>query len=222
MGRRSCSSTPRGCVASASSGRESKYYSELRALEAAGRADVALVLVDASEGSGRAGTSPVADVARQGRLLDARRHVEMGCTQIDLQEAKGLLHRRLRQRSPVIAVSVKTGRGLVGCWTHVESALREAQREISTPELNRALVSCARPARGRTDRGRRLKLITARRPAPRPPRFRIFVNSPRLITRDYGYWVENELRARFGFRRCAGSRSTSSSRSNQRGKALVL
>jgi GTP-binding protein len=32
----------------------------------------------------------------------------------------------------------------------------------------------------------------------RPPRFRIFVNDRGLVTRDYGYWVENELRARFG------------------------
>ena len=31
----------------------------------------------------------------------------------------------------------------------------------------------------------------------RPPRFRIFVNDPSLVTRDYGYWVENELRERF-------------------------
>ena len=32
----------------------------------------------------------------------------------------------------------------------------------------------------------------------RPPRIRIFVNAPSLVTRDYGYWVENELRQRFG------------------------
>jgi GTP-binding protein len=31
----------------------------------------------------------------------------------------------------------------------------------------------------------------------RPPRFRIFVNDPGIVTRDYGYWVENELRKRF-------------------------
>jgi GTP-binding protein len=31
----------------------------------------------------------------------------------------------------------------------------------------------------------------------RPPRFRFFVNDPSLITRDYGYWVENQLRERF-------------------------
>jgi GTPase len=32
----------------------------------------------------------------------------------------------------------------------------------------------------------------------RPPRFRIFVNDPGLLTRDYGYWVENQLRDRLG------------------------
>ncbi len=32
----------------------------------------------------------------------------------------------------------------------------------------------------------------------RPPRIRVFVNDPGLVTRDYGYWVENRLRERFG------------------------
>ena len=32
----------------------------------------------------------------------------------------------------------------------------------------------------------------------RPPRFRFVVNDPGLVTRDYGYWVENRLRERFG------------------------
>ena len=32
----------------------------------------------------------------------------------------------------------------------------------------------------------------------RPPKFKIFVNDPALMTRDYGYWVENRLRERFG------------------------
>jgi GTP-binding protein len=31
----------------------------------------------------------------------------------------------------------------------------------------------------------------------RPPRFRFFVNDPGLVTRDYGYWVENRLREKF-------------------------
>ena len=39
--------------------------------------------------------------------------------------------------------------------------------------------------------------LGAPEPGPAPPRLRIFVNDPGLITRDYGYWVENELRDRF-------------------------
>ena len=35
------------------------------------------------------------------------------------------------------------------------------------------------------------------REAPRPPRFRFTVNDPGLVTRDYAYWVENQLRERY-------------------------
>jgi GTPase len=46
--------------------------------------------------------------------------------------------------------------------------------------------------------GKRLNLLYATQTATRPPRFRVFVNDPALVTRDYGYWVENQLRERFG------------------------
>jgi GTP-binding protein len=45
--------------------------------------------------------------------------------------------------------------------------------------------------------GRRLNVLSAAQINQRPPRLRIFVNDPSLITRDYGYWVENALRERF-------------------------
>jgi GTPase len=43
-----------------------------------------------------------------------------------------------------------------------------------------------------------LNLLYGTQVQARPPRFRFFVNDPGLITRDYGYWVENQLRGRFG------------------------
>jgi GTPase len=46
--------------------------------------------------------------------------------------------------------------------------------------------------------GKRLNLLYGTQIQARPPRFRVFVNDPGLVTRDYGYWVENELRERFG------------------------
>ena len=45
--------------------------------------------------------------------------------------------------------------------------------------------------------GRRLNLLYGAQVESRPPRFRLTVNDPGLVTRDYGYWVENQLRERF-------------------------
>ena len=45
--------------------------------------------------------------------------------------------------------------------------------------------------------GRRLNLLYGTQVRTRPPRFRFFVNDPGLVTRDYGYWVENKVRERF-------------------------
>jgi len=69
---------------------------------------------------------------------------------------------------------------------------------IPTAQLNKALQELreARQPPGR--RGRRLNLLYGTQVSSRPPRFRFFVNDRSLVTRDYGYWVENELRARFG------------------------
>jgi GTP-binding protein len=164
-----------------------EYYSELRALDAAERADVALVLVDASEGVVEQDLA-VADVARKA-----------GCsTLVDLQQTRGMLDRRLRQRPPAVAVSALTGRGLRRLLDHVETLFAKHTTRIPTPALNKALgeLKEARPGPA-GERGRRLKLLYATQTATRPPRLRMFVNDPRLVTRDYGYWVENELRARF-------------------------
>jgi len=68
---------------------------------------------------------------------------------------------------------------------------------VTTGELNRFLGELMEarqpPARAR----RRLKMLYGAQVQVRPPRFRVHVNDPLLVTRDYGYWVENELRARF-------------------------
>ena len=45
--------------------------------------------------------------------------------------------------------------------------------------------------------GKRLNILYGAQVATRPPRFRITVNDRRLVTRDYAYWVENQLREQF-------------------------
>ncbi|MGL6279247.1 MAG: ribosome biogenesis GTPase Der, partial [Gaiella sp.] len=120
-------------------------------------------------------------------------------TEVGLQETRGHLNRRLRQRPPAVAVSAATGRGLTRLLDRVEELFARHTTRISTPELNKALTSLKEARPGPSgERGKRLKLLYGTQTGVRPPRLRIFVNDPTLVTRDYGYWVENELRRHFG------------------------
>jgi GTP-binding protein len=174
-----------------------EYYSELRALEAAERADVAVVLIDATEGVVEQDLT-VADVARKALCATLVVLAKWDATEVRIEEVKPMLRRRLRQRPPVIAVSAHTGRGVARVLETVEDLFRKHTTRVSTGELNRALQDLRDARQAPSDRGRRLNLLYGTQIQVRPPRFRFFVNDPGLVTRDYGYWVENELRKRFG------------------------
>jgi GTP-binding protein len=173
-----------------------EYYSELRALDAAERADVALVLVDASEGLVDQDLS-VADAARKAQCATLVVLSKWDISTVRLEDVRPEIERRLRQRPPVRAVSAKTGRGVGRLLDEIETLFVRYSGRVTTGELNRFLGELREarqpPARGR----RRLKLLYGAQVTTRPPRFRIHVNDPSLVTRDYGYWVENELRERF-------------------------
>jgi GTP-binding protein len=173
-----------------------EFYSELRALEAAERADVALVLVDSSEGIVEQDLA-VADVARKAQCATIVVLSKWDVTEIRIEDARPEILRRLRQRPPLIAVSAHTGRGLERLLDLIETLFARYAARVPTAELNRALAELreARQPPGR--KGRRLNLMYGTQVSSRPPRFRLYVNDRRLVTRDYGYWVENQLRRRF-------------------------
>jgi GTP-binding protein len=173
-----------------------EYYSELRALEAAERADVALVLVDASEGVVDQDLA-VADVARKAHCSTLVVLSKWDITTVGIEDVRPRLEERLRQRPAVIAVSAQTGRGIDRLLDRVEALYAKHTGRISTGELNRFLGEL-REARQAPSRDRkRLNLLYGTQVSTRPPRFRFFVNDPGLVTRDYGYWVENQVRERF-------------------------
>jgi GTP-binding protein len=173
-----------------------EYYSELRTLEAAERADVALVLVDASEGIVDQDLA-VADVARKAQCSTIVVLSKWDVSTIRVEEARPEFLRRVRQRPPVIAVSAKTGRGVGRLLDTVEAQFEKHVARVPTPELNRVLAELSQARQPPSKNGKRLNLLYGTQIHARPPRFRIFVNDPGLVTRDYGYWVENEFRKRF-------------------------
>jgi GTPase len=173
-----------------------EYYSELRALEAAERADVALVLIDTSEGIVEQDLS-VADVARKAQCSTLVVLSKWDVSTVGIEDVRPELARRLRQRPPWVAVSAKTGRGIERLLDHVERLYGKYTDRVSTSELNRFLAELRESRQPPSRNGKRLNLLYGTQVTARPPRFRFSVNDPSLVTRDYGYWVENQLRERF-------------------------
>jgi GTPase len=173
-----------------------EYYSELRALEAAERADVALVLVDTSEGFVEQDLA-VADVARKAQNSTIVVLSKWDLTTVAIEDIRPELERRMRQRPPHVAVSSKTGRGIERLLDLIERQFDKHTARVPTAELNRFLAELRERREAPVKNDRRLKILYGAQVATRPPRFRFSVNDRRLVTRDYAYWVENQLREEF-------------------------
>jgi GTP-binding protein len=173
-----------------------EYYSELRALQAAERADIVLVLVDASQGVVEHDLA-IADIARKSMSSTLVVLSKWDIAEVGIEEVRDRLEPRLRQRPPIVAASAKTRRGVGKVLDRVEELYAKYTERISTGELNRFLGELREARQPPSRNGKRLNLLYGTQTTVRPPRFRFFVNDPGLITRDYGYWVENELRERF-------------------------
>jgi GTP-binding protein len=173
-----------------------EYYSELRAIRAAERADVALVLVDSSEGVVEQDLA-VADVARTAGCSTLVVLSKWDIAEVGIEEVRERLAGRLRQRPPLIAVSAETRRGVAKLLDRVQTLYGKHVSRIGTGELNRFLAELRAQRTGPAKGNRRLNLLYGTQVSTRPPRFRFFVNDPSLLTRDYGYWVENRLREHF-------------------------
>jgi GTP-binding protein len=173
-----------------------EYYSELRAIRAAERADVALVLVDSSEGVVEQDLA-VADVARTAGCSTLVVLSKWDIAEVGIEDVRDRLGSRLRQRPTMAAVSSKSGRGVGKLLDRVEQLYDTHTSRIGTGELNRFLAELREQRPGPAKGNRRLNLLYGTQVSTRPPRFRFFVNDPGLLTRDYGYWVENRLREHF-------------------------
>jgi GTP-binding protein len=192
-----------------------EYYTALRSRRAAERADVALVVCDATEGI-TAQDLRIAELAMKAGCatavvlnkwdLFANSHPEV---QDDKAREAALAHERarvaekLRLRPRVLTASAITGRHTARLLTEALALGDRMAGRIPTPELNRFLaeaVQARQPPIG-TRRGssqHRLKPIYMTQTGERPPRFAIQVNSRERVTRDYAYFLENRLRARYG------------------------
>jgi GTPase len=178
-------------------------YSVLRAMKAIDRADVAVVMTDAVEGY----TAQDAHVV--GYVLDAGKGIVLVINKWDAVEkddrtADEWLH-DLRREAPYLAwADIVFASALTG--QRVERILREARRvaeeryrRVPTGELNRVVVDAVREHPPSPVRNRQPKVFYATQAAVAPPTFVVFVNDPELIHFSYRRYLENRIRAAYGF-----------------------
>ncbi len=177
-----------------------EYYTTLRSQRAAERADVALVVCDANDGV-TAQDFRVAELAMSANCATAivlNKWDEAQMDEADLDHERAKIAKKLRQRPKVLTASALTGRHVQRLLGEVVALGDRMSGRIPTPELNRFLGEAVQARQPPAKQGHRLKLLYAAQIGERPPRFAIQVNSRQRVTRDYAYFIENRMRARFG------------------------
>jgi GTP-binding protein len=173
-----------------------EHYAQLRSERAASRADVAILVCDATEGV-RSEDLRAAELAMRSGCATVVALNKWDESETDLEDATARLRTRLRQRPPVITTSATKGRNLDKLLDRaIALADRRAER-IPTPELNRFVAGVVAATPPPAKRGRRLRLLYSAQIDRRPPRFAIQVNDRRLINRDWAFHLENRLREEY-------------------------
>jgi GTPase len=182
-------------------GESIEYYTALRSRRAAERAEVALVICDATAGITTQDLR-IAELAMKSGCATALVLNKWDLAEgVDLDHERARAHQKLRLRPRVLTASAETGRNLERLLAESVRLAERGRGRIPTPQLNRFLsevVGARQPPAATRRRGlHRLKLLFMVQTGVRPPRYSIQVNSHSLLTRDYAYYLENRLRQRF-------------------------
>ncbi len=191
----------RGKVAS---GPDADRFSAMRSLRAIGRADVAVLIIDAIEGL----TAQDAHIA--GYVVEEGRGLVVAVNKWDAVEDKSgrtfdqyveWIRREapFLDLAPVVSISAKTGQRVERVLQLAVDVWAERRKRVPTGELNRLIASAAERTNAPVVKGRRAKILYATQVAVAPPTFVFFARSADAIHFSYRRFLENQLRAAFGF-----------------------
>ena len=178
-------------------------FSVLRAISAVERADVCLIMIDATEGI----TEQDEKIA--GLSHEAGKAAIIVVNKWDLVEKENSTVKQFTDKirtalsympyAPIIFVSAKTGQRVVKLFEHINYVNEQASLRISTGMLNDVLADATARVQPPTDKGKRLKIYYITQTAVKPPQFVIFCNDAELFHFSYQRYIENCLRETFGF-----------------------
>ena len=178
-------------------------YSVLRAMLAIERADIVLLLLDASE------LVTAQDTHISGYILEAHKGMVITVNKWDL--AKGLKltqadiikeiqsHYKFIPHVPVCFVSALSGKGIPQVLKTAAKVYQQWTKQVSRGELNRAIISAIAEHPPTTSDRRGLKIHRVAQESTGPPTFTFYVNRSDLVHFSYKRYLENVLHRTFGF-----------------------
>ncbi len=179
-------------------------YSVLRAHMAVERADVCLLLIDATEGITEQ-DEHIAGIAHEAGkacivVVNKWDLVEKDNNSVNEFTAKIYNALSYMTYAPIVFVSAKTGQRVQKLFEHINYVNEQAKLRISTGMLNDMLNDATARVQPPSDKGKRLKIYYMTQASVAPPTFIIFSNSIELFHFSYQRYLENCIRDTFGFR----------------------
>ena len=183
-----------------------EYYSVLRAVKSIKRADVCVLMLDATE------LLTEQDKRVAGLIYDERKPVIIAINKWDLIEKDNTSVKNFTELvkadlpflsyAPVITISALTGKRTINILEQAKFINEEYHKKITTGLLNQILSEMIAQNPVPTRKGRAVKINYATQVGEAPPRFVFFSNNPELIHFSYQRYIENKLREYFGFEGC--------------------
>lgn len=177
-------------------------YSIIRARMAVERANVCVIMIDATEGFTEQ-DSKVAGIA-----LEQGKACIIAVNKWDAVEKDGKTMKEFRDKlavdfsfmsyAPVIFISAQTGLRIDKLYEMIVFVHSQNSMRISTGKLNEVLAVATARVQPPTDKGKRLKIYYMTQASTRPPTFVFFVNNKELFHFSYQRYLENQIREIFG------------------------
>ena len=183
---------------------ELERFSVIRTVSAVDRCDVAVLLIDASEGV----TEQDAKIA--GIAHERGKGVIIAVNKWDLIEKDNHTMKEFSEKiwqklsympyAELIFLSAKTGQRLPKLFDVIDAVIENCALRIQTGVLNEILMEATAMKQPPSDKGRRLRIYYITQVSVKPPTFVMFVNDKKLTHFSYTRYIENQIRNTFGFR----------------------
>lgn len=182
---------------------ELERYSIVRAVAAVERADIVIMMIDATEGV----TEQDAKIA--GIAHDRGKGMIIAVNKWDAIEKDTHTANKFTEKireilsfvpyASVIYISAKSGQRVHKLFELLDTVIQNHQLRIATGVLNEIMMEAVAMQQPPTDKGKRLKLFYITQVSVKPPTFVIFVNDKKLMHFSYQRYIENKIREAFGF-----------------------